>query len=120
MRKLRLIVLFCFMICSSCIVYAEPNFTIYPTQNYWTQIELDTRDGKMWQVQISPDNDKEILKISLNLMPLTDSPEPGRFMLSPTKNMYNFVLLDTVNGRTWQVQWSTDLKYKRGIVAEIK
>ena len=37
----------------------------------------------------------------------------GRFFLYPTQNMYNFILLDQVDGRTWQVQWSID-KDKRG------
>ena len=32
----------------------------------------------------------------------------GRFFLYPTQNMYNFILLDQVDGRTWQVQWSTE------------
>ena len=33
---------------------------------------------------------------------------PGRFTLYATTNFYNFVLLDQIDGRTWQVQWSTD------------
>lgn len=31
----------------------------------------------------------------------------GRFKLYPTGNMYNFIMVDVINGRTWQVQWST-------------
>lgn len=34
----------------------------------------------------------------------------GRFFLYPTSNMYNFILLDQIDGRTWQVQWSTEEK----------
>ena len=120
MGKLRLMVICCILLISSCNAYAGGNFAIYPTQNYWTQIELDTRDGKMWQVQIATDDEKAILKLTLNTVSLTDSPEPGRFILSPTKNMYNFVLLDTIDGRAWQVQWSPEPGYKRGIIAEIK
>lgn len=30
----------------------------------------------------------------------------GRFALYPTQNTYNFILLDQIDGRTWQVQWS--------------
>ena len=37
-----------------------------------------------------------------------------RFTLYPTQNMYNFILLDQVNGKTWQVQWSTEYA-NRGI-----
>jgi len=31
----------------------------------------------------------------------------GRFKLYTTNNMYNFIMVDVINGRTWQVQWST-------------
>ena len=30
----------------------------------------------------------------------------GRFKLYPTENMYNFIMVDVINGRNWQVQWS--------------
>ena len=36
----------------------------------------------------------------------------GRFKLYPTGNMYNFIMVDVIDGRTWQVQWNTD-KFKR-------
>ena len=32
----------------------------------------------------------------------------GRFFLCPTTNIYNFILLDQIDGRTWQVQWNTE------------
>lgn len=98
---------------------AAENFAIYPTTNYFTQIELDTRDGRLWQVHTGIKEEDLIIKYSINSIPLTAMPEPGRFMLSPTGNNYNFVLLDTVDGRTWQIQWSFDEK-KRGIIQEIK
>lgn len=31
----------------------------------------------------------------------------GRFKLYPTDNSYNFIMVDVVNGNTYQVQWST-------------
>tara|TARA_B110000037_G_scaffold182265_1_gene209825 strand:+ start:48 stop:560 length:513 start_codon:yes stop_codon:yes gene_type:complete len=31
----------------------------------------------------------------------------GRFKLYPTGNMFNFIMVDVIDGRTWQVQWST-------------
>jgi hypothetical protein len=35
-----------------------------------------------------------------------DLPPPAvSFTLEPTKNIWNFILLDTSDGRTWQVQW---------------
>ena len=32
----------------------------------------------------------------------------GRFKLYPTGNMYNFIMVDVIDGRTWQVQWHID------------
>ena len=32
----------------------------------------------------------------------------GRFKLYPTDNTYNFIMVDVIDGRTWQVQWNID------------
>ena len=32
----------------------------------------------------------------------------GRFKLYPTENKYNFIMVDVIDGRTWQVQWNID------------
>ena len=32
----------------------------------------------------------------------------GRFKLYATNNKFNFIMVDVINGDTWQVQWSTD------------
>ena len=32
----------------------------------------------------------------------------GTFELYPTKNMYQFILLDKTDGRMWHVQWGTE------------
>ena len=34
----------------------------------------------------------------------------GRFKLYPTDNMYNFIMVDVINGNTYQVQWNTKKK----------
>lgn len=50
-------------------------------------------------------------RTQLNSVPLVWDDEEcfaGRFELYKTQNMYNFILLDTFDGRTWQVQWSTE------------
>ena len=36
----------------------------------------------------------------------------GRFELYPTKNMFNFIMIDTYNGDTYQVQWNTSEEYR--------
>lgn len=87
----------------------NPSFQLYPTDNLWTFIKLDTRTGKMWQVQfdIKGSNRGEVV---LNEKSLAEdgTEENGRFSLSPTKNMFTFILLDQQDGSTWQVQWSID------------
>lgn len=86
-----------------------PIFKLYPTSNMWTFIKLDTRSGRMWQVQFSVKGDEYRFETPLNLKSLTtDIATSGRFELYPTQNMYNFILLDSRDGRTWQIQWSIE------------
>ena len=35
-----------------------------------------------------------------------DIAQNGRFKLYPTDNMFNFIMVDVIDGRNWQVQWS--------------
>lgn len=84
------------------------SFKLYPTNNMWTFIKLDTRNGKMWQVQFSVKGDDYRFEIPLNTTALATDSINGRFELYPTQNMYNFILLDKKGGATWQVQWSTE------------
>jgi hypothetical protein len=42
------------------------------------------------------------------LTSLSDNAKPGRFTLYSTENIYNFMLLDQEDGRSWQVQWSIE------------
>lgn len=83
-------------------------FKLYPTDNMWTFIKLDTRNGKMWQVQFSVKGDDYRFEVPLNTYALSTDSTNGRFELYPTQNIYNFILLDKIGGTTWQVQWSTD------------
>ena len=103
-------------------VAVKPYFKLYPTENMWTFIELDTVTGALWQVQYTVDKGEQYrFKTSLDLSDkrrrtyYPDTEEPGRFELYKTQNMYNFILLDTLGGRVWQVQWSTD-KDKRVVI----
>lgn len=83
-------------------------YRLYPTQNLWTFIKLDTSNGRMWQVQYSLEGDNYRFEKPLNLNVLTQKQIAGRFELYPTQNIYNFILIDKVSGDTWQVQWSKD------------
>ena len=92
-------------------------YKLYPTQNMWNFIKLDTQTGKMWMVQFSVEDSNDRFVYDLNPLYLyfNDDMVNGRFELYPTQNSWNFILLDQIDGRTCQVQWSFD-KDKRGIV----
>ena len=130
-------------------------YKIYPTDNIYTSLKLDTATGRIWQVQIGiGDSSDEMISILSNLSiaefeaeiierhkiktklweldykndpdaspedieyfkpaPLKDYisnsriAQNGRFKLYPTDNMYNFIMLDVIDGDTYQVQWSIE------------
>lgn len=90
-------------------------YQLFPTDNHWTFIKLDTRNGKMWQVHFTISDDGYQGELILNSSSLLMSDEVevnGRFNLYRTTNIYNFILLDQINGKTYQVQWNND-KEKR-------
>ncbi len=92
-------------------------YQLFPTQNYWTFIKLDTRNGKMWQVHFTVKDDSERTELILNSTALVDEEKEvkGRFTLYPTENMYNFLLLNQIDGYVYQVQWSMT-KENRGVI----
>ena len=94
---------------SSLTTISDENYKLYPTENMWNFIKLDTRTGRMWQVQFSTQGAEYRFQCVLNDYDLSYEEEnttPNRFELYPTQNNYNFILLDKVDGRVWQVQWS--------------
>ena len=94
-----------------------PIYQLFPTENYWTFIKLDTRNGKMWQVHFTVSDKSGRGEVILNSLSLVNAEKEvkGRFTLYSTKNMYNFILLDQIDGSTYQVQWSMDEK-NRGVI----
>ena len=114
-RLLLVFLLFSFFVSFS---YGEPptvvaptssgisNFVLYPTTNVYTFLKLDTRNGKIWQVQYSMDENE--FEVVLNNKELVANGKPGQFALYPTTNNWTFILLDTINGATYHVQWSQD------------
>lgn len=85
------------------------SYQLFPTQNMYTFLKLDTRNGKIWQVQWSTESSSRF-EVSLSDITLVNKEEEknGRFSLYPTTNLYNFILLDKEDGRTWQVQWGKE------------
>ncbi len=90
-------------------------YRLFVTMNGYNFIKLNTRNGQMWQTQWGTES-KHRFETTLSDIPLVEKVEEknGRFFLYPTTNTYNFILLDQIDGRAWQVQWNFDAE-KRGI-----
>lgn len=90
----------------------NPNaiYRLFPTQNMFIYLRLDTRNGKIDMVQWNADTENRLYTSlsSKSLLPSGQDPKAGRFTLYSTANIYNFILLDQVSGNMWQVQWSFD------------
>lgn len=78
-------------------------YRLFNTQNIYTFLKLDTRAGRIWQVQWG-DKDHTFIE-PVNPRALVSDGKPGRFTLYPTSNIYTFILLDQETGDAWHVQW---------------
>lgn len=112
MKKTILTIIFTFIVIYGCKAQNDNNrFKLYSTENIYTFLQLDTRTGKIKQVQWSLDADKEGC-VTINDVDLTYGTAIGndieRFELYPTKNMYQFILLDKATGDKWHIQWGME------------
>jgi len=87
----------------------KQRYKLYQTDNIYTFLQLDTKTGMIEQVQWSLDSDNEG-SVSINIEDLTYGLGcgSGSFELYPTKNMYQYLLLDKTTGRKWHVQWGLE------------
>lgn len=88
-------------------------YKMYQTENVHNLLHLDTKTGRIKQIQWTLDAENE-RSFNVNTEDLTHDARhgPGVFELYPTKNMYQFILLDKVNGRTWHVQWGLEDEHR--------
>jgi len=87
----------------------KQRYKLYPTENMYTFLLLDTKTGMIDKVQWNLDREKEF-SVSINSSDLSYGYGSGTFELYPTQNMYQFILLDKVLGRMWHVQWGMNEK----------
>lgn len=81
-------------------------YKLYQTENTYNLLQLDTKTGQIEQVQWSLDTKNEgTMKINSTDLSIGYGTGSGTFELYPTKNMYQFILIDKTNGRKWHVQW---------------
>ena len=102
------------------VCFAEKNeaplYELYPTQNIYTFLKLNTMTGAVSQLQYSVDDvEMRVEAIVIREYELESMSRKGRFKLYPTHNMYNFLLLDQDKGIVRQIQWSNEPE-NRGII----
>lgn len=86
-------------------------YKLYQTENIYTLLQLDTKTGMIEQVQWSLDSENEgSVTINNDDLSYLFGYGSGSFELYPTKNMYQFILLDKTSGRKWHVQWGMETK----------
>lgn len=97
---------------SSSIQNKDAKYLLFPTKNNFIFLKLNTRNGEVSMVQYSLEGNQVDIKINSWEYPLVTKEQEsnGRFFLYPTVNFYNFLLVDQINGRVWQVQWSVEEK----------
>lgn len=89
----------------------KDRYKLYQTENIYTLLELDTKTGIIKQVQWTVDRDGYEGTWYINSEDLSryysweESYGSGTFELYPTKNMYQFILINQTNGLKWHVQW---------------
>ena len=86
-------------------------YKMYRTSSIYINLKLDTATGEVTAVQIGMNKDSSRMEYTVcNAMSNFGKDEDyiGRYELYPTGNNYNFILLDTAFGFTYQVQWSTN------------
>ena len=93
-------------------------YRIFPTANMWYFIKLNTRTGQMWQIEFDQKKTKQ-LAIPLNNLSLVEEQNEvdNRFILYPTQNDWNYLLLDQINGKIWQVYW--DMKPEKNKITPL-
>ena len=95
----------------------HPIYQIYQTQNIWTSLLLDTRNGRIWQIHWGAEKNSFRGDIPLNQKSLAFIGEkrPGRFTLHESGNMWNFLLIDHDAGNVWTCQFATNDEHYRGV-----
>lgn len=84
-------------------------YKVYSTTNTYNSLKLDTATGRVTALQIGMNSSSDRMEY-LICEALEDEDADliiGKYALYPTNNNFNFILLDTINGKAYQVQWST-------------
>lgn len=85
----------------------KDRYRLYQTENIYTFLELDTKTGIVKQVQwgLKSKDEGTWYINSEDLNKKDGGYGSGSFELYPTKNIYQFILIDQTDGRKWHIQW---------------
>lgn len=90
----------------------KDRYKMYQTENIYTLLRLDTKTGRIDQVQWSLEDGNEgsvpVNSVDYSAGYKCSQYGAGVFELYPTKNMYQFILLNKVDGRMWHIQWGME------------
>ncbi len=90
---------------------SNPRYKMYKTTHDYISLKLDTATGRVWMIRIGMGDKSTRRQTAVDdSTPLEDDEMAinGRFELYPTNNSYNFIMIDTYKGTTYQVQWHTE------------
>jgi hypothetical protein len=96
----------------------DVRFRLFETKNISTFLLLDTATGRIWEVHYSVQSDSPAGVVVLNAVSLASQgaeAKSGTFTLYPTRNIFNFILINQDDGHAWQCQWSFEKK-NRGLI----
>lgn len=86
----------------------DNRFILYPSRDRRYFLLLDQINGKIWQVNWDERPEKNnILPINNSSLIEKENTMDNRFTLYLTRNSWNFILLDKINGNLWQINWSS-------------
>lgn len=82
-------------------------FELIKTKNMWTFIMLDSYTGRLWQIQYSSHSLEQLMCIPINSRKLSLNENKSIFTVQPMTSMYQFYLINNLNGAMWKFQWTT-------------
>ena len=78
---------------------------LYPTQNIYNSLLLDTVTGAIKIVQWSLEDHEFTYSLCDEQIRSYEKRIIGRYELYPTQNHYQFIMVDTISGLAYHVQW---------------
>ncbi len=87
--------------------YQSPNptkFRLYPTNNIWTFLRLNTSNGIIDMIVYDIERNYQGI-VNVNSKSLVENGSLDRYKLLATNNVWIFILLDQIDGKVYKVKW---------------